>query len=223
MIRTHVEVLSRPPERTRPKVTVGNVRRLLAGEAKCEWAAWFLWRYDVPPEIDPPYLVEWKREHSALVAERTAYLEAQHYNVSMESENWLDAIGSLTGTRFIGKPDIAIIEPDLLTYEDCKTGDPCHADEVQLLLYTQIARLRGVRKRIACWLVYPDGRTQVDMRDRVPMRDRFVALIGRFSGGTISTTPHPFECGRCKVRAYCCDRVMEPDRTNWEPLFDERR
>jgi hypothetical protein len=183
-----------------------------------------MWRYDVPDEEDTPELLVWKERHEALVSERIADLTEQPFEVTTEWDNRLQAIGSLTGTMFKGRPDIAVSEPEVLTYEDCKTGSPCRADEVQVLLYTQLARLNGERRRIAGVIVYPERVQRVDMRQRIPIRDRFVELIGRFAAGTARLAPDYSECRYCKVRAYCPDRVsQEPDRTEWEPLFDERR
>jgi PD-(D/E)XK nuclease superfamily len=214
-------ILLRPPPRSSPFVWVTWLTKLISGEHKCAWVLWFQLRYQIPKEPETPQLREWNERHAQLVAQRANELEEFGFNVQLESENWLEQYGR-SGTKFSGKPDIAVVERDLLTYEDCKTGRRYEADHIQVLLYAQIARQTGVRKPIAGVVVYPDGVELVNMSRKYEVRDRFVDLMQRVSAEP-AQVPDYSECRYCKARAYCPERIaVEPGDTEWAaPPFYE--
>lgn len=189
---------------------------LISGEKKCEWAPWFQRLYPIPKEPETPQMRERNERHARLVAQRAAELEVYGFNVQLESENWMEQYGKDSGTKLSGKPDIAVVERDLLTYEDCKTGRHYDAHHVQVLLYAQIARQTGVRKPIAGVVVYPGEVELVDMSRKAEIRERFAALMQRITTVEPPRVPNCRECRYCKVRAYCPDRA-----TDEQPSFND--
>jgi hypothetical protein len=73
--------------RDAPYIWVTWITRLMAGEAHCEWAAWFRAHHTygkLPSAFD---VTKWTAEHTALVRERAVALRADGYSVFVEEQN----------------------------------------------------------------------------------------------------------------------------------------
>lgn len=194
---------------------------LLSGEDHCEWPLWVRSRFDLPKEPISDRLRDILDSHAELVRTRVAELERQGFNVRMEDENSLSYRG-VSGTLFSGKPDIAIIERDKMTYEDCKTGKAKPSHDAQVLLYAQLARQNRVTKQIAGNVVYPNEVKSVDMGQAPEIQSNFIALMQRVNAGDVPRVPSPRECRYCKVRNYCDERI-EGESEEIAPFFDDFR
>jgi CRISPR/Cas system-associated exonuclease Cas4 (RecB family) len=205
--------------RSGPFLWVTWLTRLLAGEDQCEWALWFLTRHQIPKEPKTDLDRKRDQDHARLVTERVAELESQGLNVNVESQNRLSYVGA-SDTKMTGIPDIAIVEPDKLTYEDCKTGKRRPEHHAQVLLYAQLARQNKIAKPIFGRLVYATGVEAVDMTRRDEIRDGFIALMGRVNAGTAPRVPSFSNCRYCKVKAYCDERIVRDDRSDARDHFE---
>lgn len=225
-------VLPPPPERAVPLVRTTWVTKLLSGEHKCEWALWFLWRHDVPPEPLTPEGRERIERHDAFVNDRAAELREYGWNVQVEWENLRDYVGKQTGTILSGKADLTINEADKITFEECKTGHwRWRADHIQVLLYAQIEKWRHVNKPMVGTVLYQENPSdpvdveKVEMDERLPIRDAYVALMGRVASEALRPVPDPRECKYCKARPYCAERADDNEAMpfGWDEPFDDRR
>lgn len=205
--------LALPRLRYRRYLNVTMLTALLSGEAKCVWQLWARSRYDIPKEPDSPQLAEWKRNHDSLVNKRVAELEGRGLLVQVENENWLECWGKTSGIKLSGKPDIAILQRDLVTYEDCKTGKRRASDHVQVMMYAHIAKRMRVERQVSGNVIYPDGIEPVDFGRWTTegIGRRFREVMECVNEGNVVATPSFRECRYCKVRAYCEARIEAPD------------
>ena len=112
----------------------------MAGEAHCDWAAWFRAHhtYDrLPSDFD---LATWTAEHTTLVRERCNELKTQGFKVLIESQNAFKLRGS-KGVVLAGKPDLVAVRDDETLVVDCKTGSPKNSDHFQVLIYMVVLPL----------------------------------------------------------------------------------
>jgi hypothetical protein len=118
-----------------PYVWVTWLSKLMAGEANCEWAAWFKAHYTrwdkVPSDFNQ---AAWQIEHTRLSRDvRTSRSDAgeQVYVENQNSFLWRRDSGLVVS----GKPDIISIGDHVVTVIDCKTGQPKVSDQVQVMIY----------------------------------------------------------------------------------------
>jgi CRISPR/Cas system-associated exonuclease Cas4 (RecB family) len=212
--------LALPRLRYRPYLGVTMLTKLLAGEARCAWQLLVRIRYDLPPEPTTPKLQEWKEKHQTLVNERATELENRGLHIQVEDQNWLECWGKTSGIRLAGKPDIAILERERVTYEDCKTGEPKFSDHVQVMLYAHIAKRMRVQRELSGNVVYPDKIEAVDLSrwSADGIGRRFREVMEGINAGNVLPTASFQECRYCKVRAYCEARIEAPDSADMPDL-----
>jgi len=203
-------------QRDAPYIWVTWLTKLLAGEALCEWSAWFRAHhktYDrLPVDFD---VASWTVEHNELVSARREQLRDAGYRVYVEDENAFKRIGK-TGIVVSGKPDILAVREKEGVIEDCKTGRPRTSDQLQVLTYMLLLPIRDPR----CSGVTLSGRvvyksSTVDIPTTAlddAFRARFVALVQKVGGqSSLPKAPSWSECRWCDIGpADCLYRVTEP-------------
>lgn len=133
-------------ERPNPFIWVTWLTKLMAGECQCEWASWFRshYKWDKPPsDFD---LAKWTIEHNELFHKRRGKLETEGFTVYSEDQNSFKLVGK-TGIEVFGKPDIVAIKEGKGYVEDCKTGEPKHSDQLQVLVYMLVLTITTMHCR----------------------------------------------------------------------------
>ena len=206
--------------RSGPYIWVTWLSRLLVGDRVCEWATWFKAQhrnYDrMPSSFDS---VTWQMDHTTLLGEVRARLEAEGLTVFTENQNYFNLRGS-SGTVLGGKPDLVTLDQDGRGMVcDVKTGQPRASDSAQVMIYMYalpyVNQHRGVE--FDGRLVYGDGDTLDIPADAIndSFKTQLFRLIGRVSD------PEPalkvasgLECGMCDLTSTDCpDRIDEDPRS----------
>jgi hypothetical protein len=210
--------------RDNPYVWTTWVTRLIAGEAHCEWAAWFRAHhmYDkLPSDFN---VARWTVDHTALVREQTAALRADGYSVFIEEQNTFRLRGQ-QGVTLAGKPDIVALHNNAVYVVDCKTGMPRHSDHIQVLVYMLIlpyVRPAWKGKDLHGRVQYRDNlveipATAVDTEFRALFR-RTMEQVG---GNTaLPRMPSHTECRFCDISRRDCPQRIESPPLDIEPEHD---
>lgn len=122
-------------KRESPYVWVTWITGLLAGDAHCEWGAWFKANHTgYAKPATGVNLVVWKSAHGDMVRKRAAALRDAGYAVYAESQNKFVYKGG-NGVVLSGIPDVVGIRGDDAVVVDCKTGKERGSDIFQVLVY----------------------------------------------------------------------------------------
>ena len=203
-----------PRHRESPYIWTTWIARLLAGESRCEWAAWFRAHYQdwtkPPSDFNS---TQWMLDHTALVNEARESREKLGYTVYTEDQNSFRLRGA-TAT-LAGKPDLIAVKGNDLVIIDAKTGKPSphHSGQVLTYMYAvprALERYRGTEFR--GHVVYPGGNVQIPVSG-VDQRfvERLGSLIRRLADETPARkVPSTQECRWCDISAADCpDRIED--------------
>lgn len=208
-------------KRQNPYVWVTWLSKLLVGEQSCEWCAWFKTQHEnwakMPGTFDQ---TTWQMEHTALLAQVRARLEAEGKTVFTENQNTFRLKGA-TATLG-GKPDLIATSGRRGLVVDAKTGNSSPAHHVQVMVYMYAVPLAlGQYKGMVF-----DGRVAYkDHEVEIPSRaidDKFIdnlaGLIRRLGSGTCpKKVPNLVECGFCEITvADCPERAVAGDMEQGE-------
>jgi hypothetical protein len=202
--------------RTEPYIWVTWLTKLLAGEALCEWSAWFRAHHKTYDKVAPEFdAATWTVEHNELVSARREQLLDAGYRVYIEEENAFKRIGR-TGIVVSGKPDILAVRDRESVIEDCKTGRPRTSDQLQVLSYMLLLPIKDPRCRdtvLSGRVVYKSSAVDIPttaLDDA--FRSRFVSLVQKVGGdGALPKAPSWSECRWCDIGpSDCLYRVTEP-------------
>ena len=202
--------------RTDPYIWVTWLSKLLAGDASCEWAAWFKAHFTgfrkVPSDFDT---FSWQTDHTGLLNRVHDDLEAEGYGVTTEQQNLFRLRGS-SGTTIGGRPDLIAVSGGSGAVFEVKTGEPRAADSVQVLIYMYAVPLALPRYRdipLRGEVVYRDHRVQVPS---TAMDDAFKTglfeMIRRVGAEAPSRkAPSASECGFCEITSEDCPERIASD------------
>ena len=206
--------------RSAPYLYVTWIPRYLTGEKSCLWAAWFKANNQgyakAPSDFDS---ARWNMEHTALLNELVANLEARGCEVFIERQNEFRVESPRSGVVISGKPDVIAVHPDgrVVVY-DVKTGQESasHVAQVQLYMYllpkAQDDRWRRVKFEGA--VVYQGGREVAVSPESVD--ETFIKHLTEFirkmsSPMPARRVPSRSECNWCELTSVDCPDRMEPD------------
>ena len=205
--------MTRP--RDHPYVWTTWLSRLLAGEAHCEWAAWFRSHYQdwerPPSDFDS---ARWMMDHTGLVNQARESREKLGYTVYTENQNFFRLRGKFA--TLAGKPDLIAVKGNDAVIIDAKTGRPNPDHAVQVLTYMYavpraLPEYNGMELR--GHIIYPEGQVQIPASrlDR-PFINRLGSLIRRLADGTPARrVPSPSECRWCDITAADCPERVEDE------------
>jgi len=204
------------PKKRRPYVWVTWITGLLAGDDRCEYAAWYkAWHHDYPKVPGDSNLSKWKSDHADAVNVRVAELKAAGLTVFVEGENKFIVKGD-TNTLSAG-PDIVALSTDaaVAVVEDVKTGRHKDSHVWQVVVYMLFLpavhdALKGRRVALRGRLLYNDGPQDIpaSQADLDAMR-RVGSLMRRLaSRDPLPASPSPGECRYCDI-AECEHRVSD--------------
>ena len=205
--------------KTGPYIWVTWLTKLLAGEASCEWAAWFRAQHEswswskAPSDFNQS---QWLMDHTALLNQRRDEWERQGYTVFTEGQNGFNLRGN-TATLG-GKPDLIARKRDDATIIDVKTGRPSPAHSIQVMLYQYaIPRSFSQYRRVAFsgQVAYPDHVIDIPA-DAVNAEfiNKTGQLIRRLSAkAPARRVPSRSECAFCDITsADCPERFVNETR-----------
>ena len=199
--------------------------KLLVGDTSCEWAAWFKAHFrdfrKVPSDFDT---FSWQLDHTDLLSEVRAGLEAEGYAATTEQQNLFRLRGS-SGITVGGRPDLIAVSGAPGAIFEVKTGEPRAGDAAQVLIYMFAIPLAFPRFR------HTEFRGEIAYRDhRVPvpstaMDDAFktglVEIIRRVGAETPARkVPSVAECGFCDITSEDCPERIAADAVAEGPVPD---
>lgn len=193
---------------------------LLAGEASCEWRAWFHVQHDSRSWVrvrdgDDASLTQWRIRHTELLRTRAEHYEGQGCTVTIEGQN--DFMVNFEGATISGKPDLVAWKDGEVIIEDAKTGQPHASHQVQVMLYMLLLRQAQPRFADASMrgvVSYPDHEVDVPTN----MVDEFFekalrGLVGRLAAPEPARkVPSAGECRFCPIGRDNC-----PERVEFQP------
>ncbi|MHC4414297.1 MAG: PD-(D/E)XK nuclease family protein [Planctomycetota bacterium] len=203
--------------RDEPYVWVTWITRLMAGEAHCEWSAWFRAHHTYDKSPSDFDLATWTARHTAMVRQRVAALKSDGFEVFLESQNAFKLRGT-QGTVLAGKPDIVAVRGQDAKVIDCKTGAPKMGDHFQVLTYMIVLPFTHP----ACKGKAPDGEVQytndvVDIpstKATPELRALFRETVHRIGGqAPLPRVPSYDECRFCDITAADCPQRVESPTT----------
>ena len=207
-------------ERSNPWIWVTWLTKLMAGESQCEWASWFRSHYKwdkLPSDFD---LARWTIDHNELLHKRRDQLEAEGFTVYTEDQNKFKVIGK-TGIEVSGKPDIVAIKEGKGYVEDCKTGEPKHSDQVQVLVYMlalPIVATHCKGLKLEGRVVYKDSVVEIpSSKIDDELKELFRKTVSTIGGSEPPRkVPSWGECHFCDIsKADCTERIeSEPTATS---------
>jgi hypothetical protein len=194
------------------------IAKLLGGDVHCQWAAWFKAHYKYAKIADPnaANLVEWNREHTALMAEIRQELADHGWTCAVEDDNSFRLEGA--AATLGGKPDLIGRMPGHLIVIDGKTGRRRDSDTWQVLIYLYAILLLkwDVGRTVTGEVRYRASTGSVPATALTPERTgaitRMIHLVA--SETPPGRTPSRYDCGRCDIsREDCPARVVEQTLT----------
>ena len=188
------------------------ITKLLAGENKCWYSAWYKAAFQYEKRPDDParkdFFAEYNVRHDAIVRHRALELKLEGWNLKVEKEGSFRVRGS--NGVISGIPDIVAMKGEEALIVEVKSGKPRQSDHWQALLYVMLLPmdwLRGfgtVRGEVA----YRDQ--TVDVRPlKAEEKEKIGAALRLLMGPDAPVAvPSKVECGYCDI-ANCQFRYPE--------------
>jgi len=198
--------------RKKPYCWTTWLTKLLAGEDRCWFKAWYKvhHKYEKTPDEDRSKFEEWNARHDALTRKRAGMLKAQGYVVRLEDDAEFRLIGRQVDVS--GKPDIVALRDGDALVSDAKGGQRKASHHWQVLFYMfalPLAWLQG--HKLTGELVYPDSIEPVRALG-IEEKAAIVQAINRVGADIVpKANPSPSECRFCDVASceYRYDRGKE--------------
>ena len=108
----------------------------MAGDVSCEWAPWFRtnfenWEY-APSDFD---MASWTIDHTRMLRELRQKVVTPDVTALQENQGQFWYPRPETDLVISGKPDLVVIDGDIATVFDAKTGQPRTSDQIQVTIY----------------------------------------------------------------------------------------
>ena len=210
-----------PEPRTSPYIWASWLSKLLVGDNSCEWAAWFKAHYQSYQEAPSTFdSVAWRLDHTRLVDQVRAQLEADGKTVLTEGQNLFRLRGA-SGVTLGGRPDLIAISGDAASIYEMKTGEPAASDHVQVMIYAYaipLAFRQYEGMKFDGTVVYRDHQVPIPA-DAVDGRFKTsLAQLIRKVGSTAPArkVPSAMECGFCEITTADCPERIDSEYDNQE-------
>ena len=177
-----------PRPRESPYIWATWLARLLAGEASCEWAAWFRAHYqDWTRQHSDFNQSQWMLDHTTLVNRARESRERLGYEVFTENQNSFRLRGR--SATLTGKPDLIAVKNSDAVIIDAKTGKPSPSHSAQVMTYMYavpkaLEQYLGIR--FQGHVSYPDGNVQIPASG---LDEKFIQNLGGLIRRMASETP----------------------------------
>ena len=203
-----------------PRTNVTKVARLMSGDDRCMYLAWFRSWHEGYRKARTGRAGRGNRDmkHTTMLHETVALLKKVGYEVTLGGQNWFETRSSRTGSIIIGKPDIISVSPSGgVTAVDIKTGQPRESDEVQVKLYMLLlplsshTRWHGVRMDGQVLYANSPARN-LRSEDITPEFRHSLSMVMRqvVAPQPARRVPSVRECGRCILSSGICPDRVEP-------------
>jgi hypothetical protein len=199
-----------------PSVYATWLPPFLVGDRSCEWSVWYRALYYLDEKATTFDVAKYKMQHTPLLINERARLEADGYTVYQEDQNSFKLVRS-DGTELAGKPDLVGISADGKNgiVVDAKTGQPYDYHSVQVLLY-----MWALPRAFPEWRhIKFEGRVAYKEDDAVvpasavnqAFRDNVVELVNRVVARDVPAVrvPSPRECSFCPITSSICEQRVE--------------
>lgn len=196
-------------KRRRAYVYTTWLTKLLSGEARCAFAAWYKTqhKYEKVPD-DFPDREEWQRKHDAITNRREAELIADGW--VCRKEDAAEFVLNGTNADLAGKPDLVAVKDGKALVIDAKSGRPKQADHWQCLIYVFALPMTWLKgHKVAAQIERPDLREEVRPLGDVE-RNAIIAAVKQASAAEPPiATSGPSECRYCDIK-HCPHRYQKP-------------
>lgn len=197
--------------RRRPYVFVTWITKLLSGEQKCWWAAWYKTnhKYDKRPD-DGFDSVAWNKKHDALTDAREAELLKDGWLCRKEDAAEFVLAGS--SADLAGKPDLVAMKDGVALVIDAKSGKPKKADHWQVLIYMFALPMAWLKEHKMNGQVQRPDFVREEVRPLgAPEREAIISAVKKVSAKTApEPSPGPQECRYCDI-LNCPTRYTKPE------------
>jgi CRISPR/Cas system-associated exonuclease Cas4 (RecB family) len=203
------------PLRHRPYVWPSWLTKLMAGEERCWFKAWYKARHRYSKieegEDRAEFFRTWTAKHDLITERRAAELRADGWEVRVEDDAAFKLVGDKADVS--GKPDLFAVKGDTAIVVDAKSGRKRDSDHWQVLIYLfalPIAWAKLAKLRLVGEVEYQDARVLVRALGALE-RDRIVAAIRVVTGARPpEASPSQNDCRYCDV-ARCPVRYKAPE------------
>lgn len=176
--------------------------KLLAGENRCWYSAWYKANHKYLKKADDgdreDFFREYNRAHDAIVVARAEALRSEGWAVKVEEEGEFKIRGEAGDLQ--GKPDIVAMRGSEALVVDAKSGKPRQSDHWQVLLYMlflPMAWLKGFSE-VRGEVEYKDG--PVDVRPITPAeREKIMDALRTVTSKTPPTAVPGRDCKFCDI------------------------
>jgi len=199
----------------KPYVWATWLAKLLGADAQCQWQFWFKAHYKHKKfQTDAQNLIEWNADHTDLMTEIRAELEAHGWICAVEDDNAFKIDGKTAVVA--GKPDLVATMPGHVLVVDGKTGKQREADvwQVLLYLYARVLATKDATAKVVGEVRYRSGTSTVTpallTTDRTDAIARTIHLLA--DSHAPKRSPSRYECAKCDIGFEDC-----PDRYREQP------
>jgi len=196
------------------------VAKLMAGESRCPWSAWFKTHHINYEKVQSKCeFIKYQLEHSRMINELREERLAKGEKVFVEDANRfsLEIKPKLT---LNGKPDLIALSEDKAIVYECKSGVQRDSYQIQLMIYLYcLPRCFNQYKNIkleGCLVYYPNTRIEVSQSI---IDERFIDHLNYWLNILDADTPpakapSENECLFCNItKANCPERIEKtPDK-----------
>lgn len=187
----------------------------LLGGKQCVWSAWFRANFKYEKFEEEAFdLAQWNRDHSRLMRDRRAELEADGWTVTVENQNEFKL--EFDTAVLAGKPDIIAKKQGRVLIIDGKTGRERDSDLWQVMVYLRAYQKThpNMTESLEGEVQYKRGgqRVSVTLDELTPQRrDDVVTMMATLgSPNPPPKTPSRDECRRCSVGFGDCPERVGP-------------
>lgn len=185
-------------------ISVSQISKLISGDESCPFKYWYAIRHkdEAKKEGLSPELVQWRIRHTQVISKIIE--DIQKLGGEIKRERWVKLPLSEENI-VIGKADIIHEnDKDVHLYE-CKGGQPCSSDAIQLLIYLYILTKEESYndKELKGILGYKDYQKEYSVSDIPPDLQE---LIDKYSKILLSEEEPPkYEGSSCRFCKAVCE------------------
>ena len=197
------------------------VTKLLAGESRCWYSAWYKCHFKYLKKADDQdredFFAEYNEAHNKIEERRAAALREDGWTVKVEADGEFKIRGEAGDLS--GKPDIVAMKGETALVVEAKSGKPRQSDHWQVLLYMvflPLSWMKGFRE-VRGEVEYRDG--IVDVRPITEAeRTKIKEALRRVTGPHAPVAqPSRSECKFCDVAR--CQYREEPSEGDAGGMF----
>lgn len=179
------------------------ITKLLAGENKCWYAAWYKAHFKYLKKADDAdradFFAEYTATHDRMTERRAAAMREDGWTVKVEKEGEFRIRGDAGDLS--GKPDIVAMKRDVAIVIDAKSGKPRQSDHWQVLLYMLFLPMDWMKgfQVVRGEVEYRDGAVDVrpiTQEERAKIKDALRLVTGKEAP---PARPSRNECKFCDV------------------------